>query len=119
MILSQCAILASTDMRPHMAVAAVILILGAALMGWLQSPASPSIDRIGIPAVLFLCGPAIPFLMLTAHALWISPSSYVTFRDYLMPLLPMLLIGSAAGAVWAGAFLAGVCLRSRRGRSTK
>lgn len=108
------ALLALTDMRPNVTAAAVILVLGVALMGWLQSPAAPARDRRGIPLVAFLCGSTIAFLRFLADVYWIAPTSYVYLGDYLGSLFSMLLIGVTAGAIGAGAFWAGLCLRARR-----
>jgi hypothetical protein len=108
------ALLALTDMRPNVATAAVILVLGVALIGWLQSPAAPARDRRGVPLVAFLCGPTVAFLWFLADVYWMSPASPIYLDDYLGSLFPMLLIGVTAGAVGAGAFWVGLCIRARR-----
>lgn len=108
------ALLALADMRPQIAAAAVVLVLGVTLIGSLQSPAAPSRDRIGIPVVAFLCGPMTAILWFAADVFWISPESYLYLSDYLETLLPVVVIGLAGGSVGAAAFLAGLWIGARR-----
>ena len=98
----------------NLVLASLVLAVGVVLLRSLSSDRPTSLSRNWISLVAFIAGPMVSVGWLAIDVLFTAPNYRIAWLDFLETYLPVLVVGTFAGAVASLAFMATGRKRSKK-----